>query len=161
MMNENEEIAVENEVSSENVKKVSKRIALDPKVIENLSADLVRSEKTSFFRVGPKGGTSAVYPKSESVSRFYFYGPEESVPSHPAITLYTKEERKSMKLGGIVAEVDFDRGLESATEAVALLLQVVRTAPAPLPKEKKVRPKKEKSDDSEVVEPTVVDEEKV
>jgi hypothetical protein len=118
-----------------------KRNVLSWTDVDALTAGIERYEKTSFWVIGHRGGTRLAVPKTTTgVSRAYFYGTYEQVPALPGIRTFTPEERKQLHKGGIVAEVDFELGLEEATAALASLIEVVRVAPAPAPRgEKKAR----------------------
>lgn len=95
-------------------------------------------EKASFDVIGHKDGVRLAIPKTGGVSRAYFYanGDYSLVPEHPAIKRFSEEERKERRLGGIMAEVEFD-DVAKAREALALLVGIVRKAEAPKAKEKK------------------------
>lgn len=105
-------------------------------------------KKTSFLVVGYKDGVRLAIPLTTGVSRVYFYGNNDYslIPDHTAITQYTAEQRREQRRGGIMAEVDFEKGLDLAREAFALLVAVVKSAQAPQPKLAKPKlPKKEKA----------------
>lgn len=113
-----------------------KRNSIPNEAVAALIAGIPQYEKTSFNVVGHKGGVRLALPKTNGVGRAYFYGNGDYslVPSHPAITSFSEEERKAARLGGIMAEVNFELGVEAATEALTALIEVVRNAPAPAPK---------------------------
>lgn len=119
-----------------------KRSTLPWSEVDAMAAGIERYEKASFWVIGHRGGTRLAIPKTTTgVSRAYFYGTYEQVPVAPAIRTFTPEERKRLHRGGIVAEVDFDGGVEGATAAMAALIAVIRVAPAPAPMgERKPRP---------------------
>lgn len=103
-------------------------------------------EKASFTIVGYKGGVRLALPKTVSVSRAYFYADDDYslVPDHAAITKFSEEDRKQRRLGGIMAEVDFSN-LDSAREALVLLVEAVKNAKPKQKPEKKPREKKAKN----------------
>lgn len=104
--------------------------------------DGIESFDKSAFRVyGQQRGVRLALPLTQKISRTFFYG--EPVPEHPAIVKYTEQERKDQRLGGITARVDFDQGPAAAIEAIGLLAEAVRKAPAPAPKAKAKPPESE------------------
>lgn len=106
--------------------------------------DGIESFDKSAFRVyGQQRGVRLALPLTQKISRTFFYG--EPVPEHPAIVKYTEQERKDQRLGGITARVDFDQGPAAAIEAIGLLAEAVRKAPAPEAKPKAAS-KKAKTD---------------
>ncbi len=101
---------------------------------------IMQYKKTSFLVVGHKGGTRLAIPLTKDVGRVYYYGDDyAALPKHEAITVFTVEERKARRLGGIMAEVDFSRGHDLALEAFTALTQVVRAAKEPVPRSVKVK----------------------
>lgn len=104
--------------------------------IEKLVAGIPQYKKTSFLVVGHKDGVRLAIPLTSGVSRAYFYGNGDYslIPHHDAITVFTEEQRKEQRKGGIMAEIEFDKGLDAAREALTKLINVVRHAPAPQPK---------------------------
>ena len=93
-----------------------------------LAAGIQTWDRKSFQMIGPKGGVLLAVPKSKGVSRAYFYaaGDYNLIPDHPAIRVYQPDERKERKMGGVMAELDFSHGTESALEGLELLLKAVR-----------------------------------
>lgn len=126
------------EENSENEKKARepKKNSIPTEKVVELTAGLPRYEKTSFLVIGHRSGIRIALPKTSGVSRAYFYGNGDyaSIPTHGAITVFSEGQRKERRLGGIMAEVNFEKGIEAATEALALLTDVVRQAQAPAPK---------------------------
>jgi hypothetical protein len=104
--------------------------------IEALTNGIPQYKKTSFLVVGHRDGVRIALPLTAGVSRAYFYGNGDYslIPQHDAITVFTEEQRKEQRRGGIMAEVDFEKGLDAAREALTKLIEVVRAAPAPAPK---------------------------
>lgn len=104
--------------------------------------------KASFLVVGHKDGVRIAIPKTAGVARALFYakGDYTLVPEDPAITVFTEEQRKEKRLGGIMAEVNFEAGVDAARAALTKLVAVVRAAETPTPKVVKPKaPKKEKA----------------
>lgn len=101
--------------------------------IKAMTDGISEYSKAAFIVVGHKNGVRAVYPKTAGVSRFFFYGDNDYslIPDHAAIKVLSEAERKEQHKGGIMAEVDFSQGLDLAREAIQLLIDVVRKAPAP------------------------------
>jgi len=129
----NEETATE---ATEKKTREPKKNSIPPATVEALIKGLPTYEKASFLVVGHKGGVRIALPRTNGVSRAYFYGNGDYslVPAHAAITVFTEEQRKEARRGGIMAEINFESGIESATEALTLLVAVVASAPAPAPK---------------------------
>jgi len=98
-----------------------------------LEAGIPTWDRKSFHMVGPRDGVRLAVRKSAGISRAYFYaaGDYGLIPDHPAIRVYSPEERKEKKLGGVQAELSFEHGLDKAREALGLLVEAVRNAPAP------------------------------
>lgn len=116
--------------------------------IEQLVTGIDSYKKTSFLVVGHRDGVRLAIPLTTGVSRVYFYGDNnyDLVPTHDSIVEFTPEQRKEQRKGGIMAEVDFEKGLDGAREALKLLVDVVRNAPEPQKKLAKPKaPKKEKA----------------
>lgn len=113
-----------------------KKNSIPTDVVEALTAGIPSYEKASFVVIGHKNGVRIALPKTNGVSRAYFYGNGDYslVPKHDAITVFSEEERKEGHRGGIMAEVNFEKGIEAATEALGELVAVVRAAEAPAPK---------------------------
>ena len=126
----------------------AKRNSIPRAEVDALVAGITQYEKTSFLMVGHKGGVRLAIPKTlTGVSRAYFYGNGDYglIPVLPGIEVFSAERRKELRKGGIMAEVDFEVGVEDATEALKALIEVVRAAPAPAPKALK-KPKALKAD---------------
>lgn len=122
-----------NEKLADDKKVREKKNSIPTEKVTELIAGLPQYDKASFTVVGHKGGTRVALPKTNGVSRAYFYG-SGTVPSHEAIIAFTEEERRERRLGGVTARVDFSKGVDPATQALELLLEEVRNAPAPAPK---------------------------
>lgn len=138
----------------------AKRNSIPRDEIDALVAGLPRYEKTSFLVVGHRGGVRIAIPKtSTGVSRAYFYasGDYSLIPSLPAIKVADPDERKAQRKGGIMAEVDFTIGRDEALAALAALVEVVRSAPAPAPKGLK-KAKRPKEADQAPAEPAPIEE---
>ena len=123
-------------VTTNETKGQKKALISNEKVLE-LTAGIPAYDKASFRVVGHRNGVRLALRRSANgVGCAYFYGMGDYslVPSHSAITPFTAEQRKERRLGGIMAEVAFGQGVESATEALALLVEVVRKAEEPAPK---------------------------
>lgn len=84
--------------------------------------------KKSWLVIGPQKGIRLTVPTTAGVGRAFFYGDDDYdlIPDDPAITIYSHEERKERKLGGIMARVEFDQGLDAAKRAIGKLIEVVR-----------------------------------
>ena len=116
--------------------------------IEALVQDLPQYKKTSFLVVGHKSGVRLAIPLTAGVSRIYFYGNDDytTIPDDEAITVFDEANRKEHRRGGIMAEVDFEKGLDAARRALGKLVDAVRAAPAPAEKPKRApKPKKEET----------------
>lgn len=135
-----------------------KRISIPFDKIGELAAGIPQYDKASFLVIGHRRGVRIALPKTNGVSRAYFYGLGDYtlIPTNDAITVFTTDERKANRRGGIMAEVNFELGVEAAVEALTALIAVVRTADAPAAKGLKEprKPRKskavaEKPDDNE------------
>lgn len=117
----------------------SKKNSIPAERVKVLTEGLPKYEKASFFIVGHKDGVRLAIPKTSGVSRTYFYanGDYSLIPDHPSIRTWSVEERKEQNRGGIMAEVNFEDNVDDAEVALALLVDVVRKAPAPAPKPKR------------------------
>ncbi|MBV9125674.1 MAG: hypothetical protein JO112_20180 [Planctomycetes bacterium] len=106
--------------------------------VKALVAGIPQYDKASFLVVGHKNGVRIALPKTTGVSRAYFYGNGDytAIPEDEAITVFSEEERKQNRRGGIMAEVNFDLGVEAAKRALGKLVAVVKAAPAPKAKPK-------------------------
>ncbi len=113
-----------------------KKNSIPQEEIACLTAGIPQYEKTSFLVVGHKDGVRLALPKTSGVSRAYFYGNGDYslIPDDEAITVHSEEVRKEQRKGGIMAEVNFELGLEAAKRALTKLVAVVRNAPAPADK---------------------------
>lgn len=107
--------------------------------IEKLVTGLPQYTKTSFLVVGHKSGTRLAIPLTTGVSRVYFYGNDDYsvIPDDEAITVFDEANRKEHRRGGIMAEVDFEKGLDAARRALGKLVDAVKASPAPAEKPKK------------------------
>jgi hypothetical protein len=112
--------------------------------IEAMVKDLPQYTKTSFLVVGHRNGVRLAIPLTAGVSRVYFYGNDDysTIPNDEAITVFDEANRKEHRRGGIMAEVNFEKGLEAARRALGKLVDVVRTAPPPGQKPKRAPKKK-------------------
>lgn len=115
----------------------TKRSVLAWDEVFQMVADLPQHSKTSFLVIGHRSGVRLAVPKTVTgVSRVYFYGNGDYslVPATPGITVFSPEDRKAQRRGGIMAEVDFERGLVEARAALEALVEAVRRAPPPAPR---------------------------
>ena len=109
-------------------------------------------DKNNFHVRGPKNGTRVVFTKTPNVSRFYFYGQNdyqrlEPLRGQSGLLVYSEQDRKEKKLGGIMAEVEFDKlPAEDALRLIEELIELVRSAPVPAEKPKKVKKEKPSED---------------
>lgn len=89
--------------------------------------------KKAFLMVGhaQDRGTRLAVALTKKVGRVYFYGDYGQLPSVPGVRVYTEDERKAERLGGVIAAVDFSASPEEYTAAFAALVDVVRNAPPP------------------------------
>lgn len=156
MSEENTETTTE--TAAEKKAREPKKNSIPAEKVSELIEGIPQYDKTSFLVVGHKNGVRVALPKTNGVSRAYFYGNGDYaiVPSHPAVTTFTEEQRKERRLGGIMAEVNFEKGIEVATEGLAALVAVVRAAEAPAPKGVKApkepkTPRKKKAADETTV----------
>lgn len=135
-MTEEAEVQVQTEGVTEKKVREIRRSSIPTDVVEGLVADLPRYSKASFDVIGHRNGVRIAVPKTNGVSRVYFYGCDDYslVPVHPAIRQFSVEDRKENNRGGIMAEIDFSGGSDVALEALRVLIDVVRAAPAPAPK---------------------------
>lgn len=120
-----------------------KKNSIPSSEVKALVAGLPQYEKASFLMVGHKNGVRLALPKTAGVSRAFFYGNGDykSVPEDEAITVFSEEQRKEGRKGGIMAEVNFELGLESARRALGKLVAAVRAAETPKAKPAKAPPK--------------------
>ncbi len=129
-------------------KREPKKNSIPADEIKTLIEGLPQYTKTSFLVVGHKNGVRLAIPKTSGVSRTYFYANDDYsiIPEDDAITVFDEADRKEHRRGGIMAEVDYDKGLEAARRALTKLIDVVKAAPAPAEKPKREpKPKKEKA----------------
>ncbi len=118
----------------------SKKNSIPMTEVHELAKGINQYEKTSFLMIGHKNGVRLALPKTSGVSRVYFYaGSYAAIPDDPAITVFTEEQRKELRKGGIMAEVNFSLGVDAARDALVKLIDVVRATPAP--EAKVVKPK--------------------
>jgi hypothetical protein len=117
--------------------------------IDALVKDLPQYTKTSFLVVGHKNGVRLAIPLTAGVSRVYFYGNDDysTIPDDEAITVFDEANRKEHRRGGIMAEVDFEKGLDAARRALGKLVDAVKVAPTPEVKPKR-EPKAKKADET-------------
>ncbi len=127
-------------------KREPKKNSIPADEIKTLIEGLPQYTKTSFLVVGYKNGVRLAIPKTTGVSRTYFYANDDYslIPEDEAITVFDEADRKEHRRGGIMAEIDYDKGLEAARRALTKLIDVVKATPAPAEKPAKVpRAKKE------------------
>lgn len=95
----------------------------------SMGEGLPSHSKKSWHIFGDPKGIRIAVPTTTGVGRVFFYGDDnyDLIPDDPAITVFSHEERKERKLGGIMAKVSFEDGLEAAKVALGKLLDVVRT----------------------------------
>lgn len=127
-------------------KREAKKNSIPADEIMTLVEGLPQYTKTSFLVVGYKNGVRLAIPKTTGVSRTYFYANDDYslIPEDEAITVFDEADRKEHRRGGIMAEIDYDKGLEAARRALSKLIDVVKAAPTPEEKPKKEpRAKKE------------------
>lgn len=122
-----------------------KKNSIPASEIKALTDGIPQYEKASFLVVGHKNGVRIALPRTGGVSRAYFYGDYSIIPSDEAIRVFSIDERKADRLGGITARVDFDKGEEAAKRALGKLVEVVRAAPVPAPKAKREPKAKEET----------------
>jgi hypothetical protein len=122
-----------------------KKNSIPTEAVERMTQGLPGYEKASFVVIGHKNGVRIALPKTNGVSRAYFYGNGDYalVPAHDAITVFSEEERKAQHRGGIMAEVNFEKGIEAAASALEALVEAVRKAPTP-PEKGASKPKEPK-----------------
>lgn len=127
------------EQAAEVVKKTRepKKNSIPAAEIKALTDGIPQYEKASFLVVGHKNGVRIALPRTGGVSRAYFYGDYSIIPADDAIRVFSIEERKADRLGGITARVEFDKGADAARRAIGKLVEVVKAAPAPAPKPKR------------------------
>lgn len=117
-------------------------------------------ELKAYVHYGFKGGVQVSVANNEDVGRVYIY---RTHLEHPAVTNFSEEQRKAERLGGVFAEIEFDCDEAAVREAVALALDAVASAEAPVkaepkPKaERKPRAKKAEAAPAESTE-TVVEQ---
>jgi hypothetical protein len=127
-------------------KREPKKNSIPSDEIKALVKDLPSYTKTSFLVVGHKNGVRLAIPLTTGVSRVYFYANDDYsvIPDDEAIVVFDEADRKQHRRGGIMAEVDFEKGLEAARRALGKLVDAVKAAPAPAEKPKREpKPKKE------------------
>lgn len=107
--------------------------------IDVLVKDMPQYTKTSFLVVGHKNGVRLAIPLTTGVSRVYFYGNDDysTIPDDEAIVVFDEANRKEHRRGGIMAEVDFEKGLDAARQALSKLVDAVKAAPKPAEKPKR------------------------
>ena len=107
-----------------------KRNSIPAEKVNALVAGLPQYNKTSFLVVGHKDGVRLAVPVTSGVSRVYFYGDGDYsiIPEHMAITVFTEEQRKEGRKGGIMAEVDFAKGTDLAYSALEALVEEIGRA---------------------------------
>jgi hypothetical protein len=144
---DNDKMSDENTTATEGKKaREPKKNSIPSADVKELVAGIPQYEKASFLVVGYKDGVRLALPLTNGVSRTYFYGNGNYsiIPEDEAIRVFSAEERKENRLGGLMAEVDYSQGLDAARRALTKLVEVVRAAPVPQPKPKR-EPKKPKA----------------
>lgn len=157
-MSDNDTTA-EDSAETEAKKREPKKNSIPKAEIEALVKGLPQYTKTSFLVVGHKNGVRLAIPLTAGVSRIYFYGNDDysKIPDDDAITVFDEADRKQHRRGGIMAEVDFEKGLDAARRALGKLVDAVKTAPAPitkaakLPKAKKAEKTEPEADEAEAI----------
>ncbi len=147
-MSDTEETTAESTEAAEKKAREPKKNSIPKTEIEALVQGLPQYTKTSFLVVGHKNGVRLAIPLTSGVSRVYFYGNDDysTIPDDDAITVFDEANRKEHRRGGIMAEVDFEKGLEAARRALGKLVDAVKAAPTPAEKPKREpKPKKEKA----------------
>ncbi len=147
-MSDSTETIVEPAADATDKKREPKKNSIPSDEIRTLIEGLPQYTKTSFLVVGHKNGVRLAIPKTTGVSRTYFYANDDYslIPEDEAITVFDEADRKEHRRGGIMAEVDYDKGLEAARRALSKLIDAVKAAPAPAEKPKREpKPKKEKA----------------
>lgn len=125
---------------------VKKKHSIPGDEIKAMVEGIPQYTKTSFLVVGHKNGVRLAVPLTSGVSRIYFYANDDYslIPSDDAITVFDEADRKQHRRGGIMAEIDFEKGVDAARVALGKLVDVVKAQPAPAEKPVKTpRPKKE------------------
>lgn len=129
----------ESSTAAEKKVREPKKNSIPSAEIKELVAGIPQYDKASFLVVGHKEGVRIALPRTNGVSRAYFYanGDYSIIPEDEAIRTFSAEERKEQRLGGIMAEVDFSLGVDAARQALGKLVAIVKAAPAPIPKPKR------------------------
>lgn len=140
--------------TAEEKKRDPKRNSIPSIEVQALVDGIPSYEKASFLVVGHKDGVRLAVPRTAGVSRVYFYanGDYSIIPDDEAITVFSESERKDGHKGGIMAEVNFEKGLDAARRALGKLVEAVKAAPAPVVKPKtipKVKAPKAEADKTE------------
>src|SRR5690349_6916850 len=108
-------------------KREPKKNSIPKTEIDALVKGMPQYKKTSFLVVGHKNGVRLAIPLTTGVSRIYFYANDDYtlIPEDDAITVFDEADRKQHRRGGIMAEVDFEKGLEAARRALGKLVDTV------------------------------------
>ncbi len=106
--------------------------------VKVITAGLPSYDKTSWHMVGHKNGVRLAITKTTGVSRIYFYANNDYglIPDDPAIRVFNEADRKENNRGGVMAEVNFEQGVDAAKRALTKLVAAVKAAPAPIEKPK-------------------------
>lgn len=131
------------ETADEKKAREPKKNSIPSDEVRALVAGLPQYDKASFLMVGHRNGVRLALPKTTGVSRAFFYGNGDyaAVPEDEAITVFSEEQRKEGRKGGIMAEVNFELGLDAARRALGKLVGAVKAAPVPQAKPAKAPPK--------------------
>lgn len=121
------------------VEKKPPRGSIPKETVEAIIAGIPSFPKRAFLMVGhaQDRGTRLAVALTKKVGRVYFYGEYDQLPgadvgtSFPGIRVYTEEERKAERLGGVIAAVDFSASPEDYLAAFRHLVDVVRTSEPP------------------------------
>ena len=139
--NENTEQVVDVSVSTDETRKKRRvvKCEITSEQVLALTSGLDSYEKDNFYVRGYKRGHRVVFTKTPKISRFYYYGAGDydslnSLPEKSSLIVYSEDERREKKLGGIMAEVDLgNASTESALTLINALINLVREAPVPKP----------------------------
>lgn len=118
--------------------------------VKVITAGLPSYDKTSWHMVGHKNGVRLAITKTTGVSRIYFYANNDYslIPDDPAIRVFNEADRKENNRGGVMAEINFEQGVDAAKQALTKLVAAVKSAPAPVEKPKAApKVKKVKAED--------------
>lgn len=107
-------------------------------------------------------GVRLAVASTKNVGRVYFYGDDDysTLDGVAGVLVYDRDDRRENRRGGVMAEIDFSLGADSARAALVALAGVVRSAPAKAPRPER-KPKAAKADAGTTVDipPTATDAE--